>query len=126
MIDKEKYPKVYSIMFGEGLMNDAVSVIIFKAVTIVAPSGQSIMINASILFELLLNFTYISVCSLLVGLFFGFLHAYTLRRLRHISHKPHFEIGLTIFFGLLSYLIGEAFELSGIIGTTFKSIHIHL
>jgi NhaP-type Na+/H+ or K+/H+ antiporter len=51
----------------------------------------------------------------LVGLVFGLIHAFTLKELRHISHKPHYEIGLTIFFGLLSYLIGEVFEISGII-----------
>jgi NhaP-type Na+/H+ or K+/H+ antiporter len=42
MIDKVQYEKVFSILVGEGLMNDAVSVIIFKAVTIVAPKDKNI------------------------------------------------------------------------------------
>ena len=86
MIDKDKYTKVYSILFGEGLMNDAVSIIIFKAVTIVAPKGKRFLFNISIVWKLILNFSYISFLSLLVGILFGSLHAYTLRKLRHISH----------------------------------------
>lgn len=107
MIDKNKYTAVYSILFGEGLMNDAVSVILFKAVTLVAPTKESLEFNFTIFGKLIWSFLYISISSLFVGLFFGFIHAFTLKEMRHISHKPHFEIGLTIFFGLMSYLLGE-------------------
>lgn len=115
MIDKNKYTSVYSILLGEGLMNDAVSVIIFKAVTLMAPTKDSIMLNWTVLGSLVWKLIYISFSSLFTGIFFGFIHAFCLKKLRHISHKPHFEIGLTIFFGLLSYLVGEALEISGII-----------
>jgi len=29
LISKDKYPKLFSIIFGEGIMNDAMSIIIF-------------------------------------------------------------------------------------------------
>ena len=29
MVSEGKYPKIYSILFGEGLVNDAVSVILY-------------------------------------------------------------------------------------------------
>lgn len=33
LLDSDKYPKLFSVVFGEGMVNDAVSIILFKAVT---------------------------------------------------------------------------------------------
>ena len=30
MVNSKEYPKIYSILFGEGLINDAVSVILYR------------------------------------------------------------------------------------------------
>lgn len=32
MIDPNKYPKLFSVIFGEGMVNDAVSIVIYLAV----------------------------------------------------------------------------------------------
>ena len=32
MISENEYPKIYSILFGEGLINDAVSLILYTSV----------------------------------------------------------------------------------------------
>ncbi len=32
MVSEKQYPKIYSILFGEGLINDAVSVIIYESI----------------------------------------------------------------------------------------------
>jgi sodium/hydrogen exchanger-like protein 6/7/sodium/hydrogen exchanger 8 len=32
MIKPNKYPKLFSIVFGEGMINDAVAIILFKVV----------------------------------------------------------------------------------------------
>jgi len=32
MVNQNDYPKVYSILFGEGLVNDAVSVILYTSI----------------------------------------------------------------------------------------------
>ena len=65
--------------------------------------------------SLVFKFFYISVLSLLLGILIGGIHAFILKKLRFISHKAHYEIGLTFFIGLISYLIGETCHLSGII-----------
>jgi len=33
MISEIDYPKIYSILFGEGIINDAVSVILYNSIT---------------------------------------------------------------------------------------------
>ena len=33
MVNSKEYPKIYSILFGEGLINDAVSVILYNSIT---------------------------------------------------------------------------------------------
>jgi sodium/hydrogen exchanger-like protein 6/7/sodium/hydrogen exchanger 8 len=46
MIKPEKYPKLFSVVFGEGMVNDAVSIIIYMAVgTIVKTGGEGISTN---------------------------------------------------------------------------------
>lgn len=32
MVNENEYPKIYSILFGEGLVNDAVSLILYASV----------------------------------------------------------------------------------------------
>jgi NhaP-type Na+/H+ or K+/H+ antiporter len=32
LINPDKYPKLYSVVFGEGMVNDAVSLVLFAAV----------------------------------------------------------------------------------------------
>lgn len=115
MIDKQKHEKIYSILFGEGLVNDAVAIILFKSVTTIVPSSDSFNFDTETFFQLLGNFVYISLVSVLLGVLTGVLHCLILKKLRQLSHKALFEICLTILFGLVCYIIGEALHLSGII-----------
>lgn len=39
LIDNNKYPKVFSIVFGEGIVNDAMSIILFQCVVLVVESS---------------------------------------------------------------------------------------
>ena len=115
MIDKIKYSKIYSILFGEGLINDAVSIILFKSISYVVPSKDKIVLNEIIALRIIGNFFYISLISFILGLIIGAFHSFVLKNLRHISHKSHFEIGLIFFFGLMIYFAAECLHLSGII-----------
>ena len=38
LINKDKFPKVFSIVFGEGIVNDAMSIILFQCVVLVLNS----------------------------------------------------------------------------------------
>jgi len=39
MIKPNKYPKLFSIIFGEGMVNDAVAIILFKVVGDIFDNG---------------------------------------------------------------------------------------
>lgn len=41
MIKPEKHPKLFSVVFGEGMVNDAVSIIIFLSVNDLAAGNRS-------------------------------------------------------------------------------------
>ena len=41
MIKPNKYPKLFSIIFGEGMVNDAVAIILFKVVGDIFDKGDT-------------------------------------------------------------------------------------
>ena len=66
MIKPEKYPKLFAIVFGEGMVNDAVAIILFQVVG--GLFDQKITDGTiSIVFGLLLNFVVTILSSLLIG-----------------------------------------------------------
>jgi sodium/hydrogen exchanger-like protein 6/7/sodium/hydrogen exchanger 8 len=49
MINAKEKPKLFSTVFGEGIMNDAVSIILFNVVVHFAKSGGSLTLGSSLL-----------------------------------------------------------------------------
>lgn len=82
MIDKKKHQKIYSILFGEGLINDAVAIILFKSVTIIIPASNTFNFDTQTAFSLIGNFLYISLVSVLVGAVVALTHCFILKKLR--------------------------------------------
>lgn len=72
MIKADKYPKLFSVMFGEGMVNDAVAIIIFISVELLEKSQEQSETNVAILtLELAWLFIKEFVGSFLVGIAFG-------------------------------------------------------
>ena len=66
MIKPEKYPKLFAIVFGEGMVNHPVAIILFQVVG--GLFDQKITDGPiSIVFGLLLNFVVTILSSLLIG-----------------------------------------------------------
>lgn len=66
MIKPNKYPKLFSIVFGEGMINDAVAIILFKVVGSIfdhEPDDPTWQILLNILWKFVVNV----ICSLLIG-----------------------------------------------------------
>ncbi|GKE05985.1 ribonuclease H-like domain, reverse transcriptase, RNA-dependent DNA polymerase [Tanacetum coccineum] len=97
----------YSLVFGEGLVNDATLVVLFNAVQkintdtingLTAPSHLSKFLVAGLVTAYVLK-----------GLYFG----------RHSSVR---EISLMVLVAYLSYMLAELFELSGILTVFFSGV----
>lgn len=44
LISSDKYPKLFSVVFGEGLLNDAVAIILFQSVANIAGGSSNFII----------------------------------------------------------------------------------
>ncbi len=109
VIKEEKYPKLNSILFGEGVLNDAVSIVLFRTVESV---GDSFGVFEG--FELVWSFMYVLVISITLGMGFGLLCSILIKRTPNINKHPERETTLVIMMGYLAYVVSELLDFSGI------------
>jgi len=110
---------VAALLFGEGVVNDAVSILIFETVVNVfgkAKKGQSETISGGELGMAILHFVYLSIASIGIGILFGMLSAFITRWVLSLKDHPIREILLIFLLAYLSYMISEELGFSGIIG----------
>lgn len=100
-------------MFGEGILNDAVSIILFN--TVMKYTAKNSEITLSTPFTIASDFLQLAFNSLFIGLIFGLLSSYVLKQCRVFSKNPVQESMMIFCFGYLSYVISEVAENSGII-----------
>lgn len=67
MIKSNTYPKLFSIVFGEGMVNDAVAIILFKVVGDIFSNGTPDENAGLILLGIIWKFIVNVLCSLLIG-----------------------------------------------------------
>jgi NhaP-type Na+/H+ or K+/H+ antiporter len=106
-------PNLYSIIFGEGVINDAVVIIIFNTITVFSKPGlEEGMAVTSLL--VLWDFTSLLVFSTLFGALVAMASALFLKYFRNISSNPIYEAGVLLCFGEIAYQGSELIDLSGI------------
>lgn len=66
MIKPSKYPKLFSVVFGEGMINDAVAIILFTVVGGIF-SEQNVQISFGTILKILGQFVLTIVSSLAIG-----------------------------------------------------------
>lgn len=112
LVKPEKYPKLNAILFGEGVVNDAVSILLFNTVktTLV---GEDI--SGKIVLQIAGNFIYLSFVSIFLGVSFALVLAFSFKKFHTFSEAPMIETCLVILVGYSSYLLPEILHLSGYI-----------
>ena len=101
-------------------MNDAVAILIYKAVEGMIDSKdgtesvEEIKITGGVVAETAWNFLQVSVVSVLIGLSIGLISAFISRKFPSMREHSIKELFLIVLLGYLSYIIPELFSYSAI------------
>ena len=119
LITPEKYEILNAVLFGEGVVNDAVTILLYQAVEkqINSSKGKgsgSVQLGLEEVQGMVLHFFTLGFKSILMGAFIGLASAFILKHidLRYDSVK---ECIVVLCFAFLSYLAAEQRAYSGII-----------
>ncbi|XP_051127843.1 sodium/hydrogen exchanger 1-like [Andrographis paniculata] len=118
VLSQDETPLLYSLVFGEGVVNDATSVVLFNAVQ----DFDLTHINTSIAFQLIGTFFYLFASSTALGVAAGLLSAYIIKKLCFGRHSTDREVAIMMLMAYLSYMLAELFYLSGILTVFFSGI----
>ncbi|KAF8401558.1 hypothetical protein HHK36_012500 [Tetracentron sinense] len=118
VLNQDETPLLYSLVFGEGVVNDATSVVLFNAIQNFDLSN----ISTGIALEFVGNFFYLFIASTMLGVLTGLLSAYIIKKLYFGRHSTDREVALMILMAYLSYMMAELFYLSGILTVFFCGI----
>ncbi|KAL3997860.1 sodium/hydrogen exchanger 3 [Acanthocheilonema viteae] len=112
---------LYMLVFGESMLNDAVSIVLTSASLEMSLQSVSPSTLDSLFFPVISRFTYIFFISALLGAFVGFLSALLFKYV-DLRKTPSLEFALLLIFAYLPYGLAEAISLSGIMAILFCSI----
>lgn len=118
VLNQDETPLLYSLVFGEGVVNDATSIVLFNAIQ----SFDLSHIDSTIALKFVGNFFYLFITSTLLGVLAGLLSAYIIRKLYFGRHSTDREVALMILMAYLSYMLAELFALSAILTVFFCGI----
>eukprot|EP00898_Chlorokybus_atmophyticus_P003337 jgi/Chlat1/4003/Chrsp26S04077 len=121
VLDQNQFPVLYSLMFGEGVLNDATTVVLMRAIDRIGT--QLLQFGIAELAQIAVNIVYLFISSVMLGFAVGLLSAYIMRRVFFPDrHSTDHETALMGLLAYLSYLIAELLDLSGIMTVFFTGI----
>ncbi|KAI9845450.1 MAG: monovalent cation:H+ antiporter, CPA1 (nhx1) [Thelocarpon superellum] len=112
-------PKLYIVIFGESILNDAIAIVLFETAQRHRASGSGLSLLG--LLEGMGNFALLFFGSLLIGLIVGIATALGLKYTR-VRQFPKIESCLIILIAYASYFFSNGLELSGIVSLLFCGI----
>ncbi|PSS01479.1 Sodium/hydrogen exchanger 2 like [Actinidia chinensis var. chinensis] len=118
VLNQDETPLLYSLVFGEGVVNDATSVVLFNAIQ----NFDISHINSSIILQFVGSFLYLFFLSTVLGVVAGLLCAFIIKNLYFGRHSTDREVALMMLMAYLSYMLAELFYLSSILTVFFCGI----
>ena len=112
-------PLLYSLVFGESVLNDAVAIVLFRTFYNYYEEGAEL--DQSKIPVALFEFLFVTIGSILMGVATGLICSYLFRHTR-IRDYPKYEISLLFLFAYGAYALAESIELSGIMALFFCGI----
>ncbi|KAI0519554.1 hypothetical protein KFK09_007004 [Dendrobium nobile] len=104
VLRQEETPHLYSLVFGEGVVNGATSIVLFNAIQKINASK----IGGGTAFILLWDFLCLFSTSTMLGVAVGLSTAYTLKTFYFGRHSTDREVALMMLMAYLSYVVAEA------------------
>ena len=103
-------PLIYNLIFGESVVNDAVSIVLFR---ILVKFVNQPKFTAGTFFLVIAQFIYVNIGSIIIGVLVGLITAILFK---YVSFKYNTAVEIIILsmMALSSYLLAEAAQLSGI------------
>lgn len=120
LVRMRDFPRMGALIFGEGVLNDALSIVIFKVLL----DWKEKQIHSTISEEVFSIYTVLNLISTvfsqlffstLIGTSFALLNAKILKRFKRLREHPVHQTSLVLLFGYLSYALAESFDISGIV-----------
>ncbi|RHN49351.1 putative cation/H+ exchanger, cation/H+ exchanger, CPA1 family, na+/H+ exchanger NHX -type [Medicago truncatula] len=118
VLNQDETPLLYSLVFGEGVVNDATSVVLFNAIK----SFDLEQLDHGIALQFFGNFLYLFIASTMLGVLGGLLSAYIIKKLYIGRHSTDREVALMMLMAYLTYILAELWYLSGILTVFFCGI----
>ena len=113
-ISESNKDKLFEVLFGEGIMNDSFSIVLFDIIT----KYYGVFTSWQMLFHFINSF----FLSCFIGILIGILCSYFLMKMKKYQLQSVSEISIIIIFAFSSYIIAELSELSAILSLLFCSI----
>jgi sodium/hydrogen exchanger 8 len=107
-------------VFGEGITNDAVCIILFN--TVMEYSGPESEFTIGTPFKIIGSFIKLSLLSVFCGVAWSIVSSLLLRNMRFLTVNPIIECNLIFCFGYLAYSTAEFIHCSGIIALLVSGI----
>ena len=123
-INEDKEPKLFAILFGEGVVNDAVCIVLYRILREFTLSGNEFTSSTPLM--MFSKFLSLAFYSFVIGLLMGCICAYMLKYFltKQIKLNRTQEISIILFFSFISYTFSEELGLSPIVTLLFTGIFI--
>jgi NhaP-type Na+/H+ or K+/H+ antiporter len=108
ILHQDETPLLYSLVFGEGVVNDATSVVLFNAVQKI----QFESLTGWTALQVFGNFLYLFSTSTLLGIGVGLITSFVLKTLYFGRHSTTRELAIMVLMAYLSYMLAELFSCS--------------
>lgn len=118
VISQDETPRLYSLVFGEGVVNDATSVVLFNAIK----NLDITKLKGGVALKVISDFLYLFLTSTVLGITIGLSTAHALKALYFGRHSTDREVALMALMAYLSYMLAELLNLSGILTVFFCGI----
>lgn len=113
LVKYKEYPKIFSILLGEGLWNDAVAVVLAQSAEKLVSKHQTYTMSTIV--AMVGNFFFLSFVSALIGFIGGVISSLMTKHFRFLTRNSIHETFVLATIAFLSYYIADMFEMSGII-----------